>query len=256
MARQILDSELLELIDSTNGEFMKNQSEQNTAPAEWTHNQINSHEEEMTQSTQPIQELHEDTTRKTKSNTRNTRQTLRQLDRKLDRIQQDLTQVNRAQQTHETFSNSRQLAWSQPPRKHALTYVLTPSAAQVLFRILDPVFIQWQHMDQSIIVKTPRRYVARSVWRNLRGQTQITQPPACTRDHANFLHIPGFNIIQTTGVKFHFTPARMYCDVLVEGSVIVNDGIKMHLSRLAMIQKPFFLKAFISVVYMYRPTFM
>jgi len=95
--------------------------------------------------------------------------------------------------------------------------------------------------------------VARSDWRNSRGQ--IKQPPAGARDHANFLHIPGLNVIQTTGVKFRFTPAHMYCHVLVEGSVLVKNGIKIRLSRLAMTQMPFFLKAFISVVYMYRPTF-
>jgi len=77
MPKQISDFELLDLIDSIIGVFMKNHAEQNTAPAEWIHNHINSHEEEMTQTTQSIQELHEDTTRKIKSNTRNTRQTLR-----------------------------------------------------------------------------------------------------------------------------------------------------------------------------------
>ena len=61
-------------------------------------------------------------------------------------------------------------------------------------------------MDQSIIVKTPRRYVARSVWHNRSGQ--VTQPLARARNYANFLHVPGFNIIETPGVKFRFTSAR------------------------------------------------
>ena len=112
------------------------------------------------------------------------RQTLPQLDRNLDRIQQDLAQVSRAQQTRKTSNNTRRLAWSQPPCKHALTYARIPSAARVLFHILDPVFIQWHHIDQNIIVNTPRRYVVRSVWRNLRSKK--TQPPARARDHVNF----------------------------------------------------------------------
>ena len=95
-------------------------------------------------------------------------------------------------------------------------------------------------MDHSIIVKTPRRYVARPVWRNSRGQ--ITQPPACSKDYANFLHIPGLNIIQTTGIKFHFTPARMYRDLLVEDRVMVNNGIKLRLTRIVMTQQVVFPK--------------
>jgi len=57
-----------------------------------------------------------------------------------------------------------------------------------------------------------------------------------------FLHITGLNVIQTTGVKFRFTPARMSCHVLVEGSVLVKNGIKIRLSRLAMTQLAIFPK--------------
>ena len=68
------------------------------------------------------------------------------------------------------------------------------------------------------------------------------------QDHANFfffsnfLHIPGLNVIQTTGLKFRFTPARMHRHVLVEGSVLVNNGIKIRLSCLAMTQQAIFPK--------------
>ena len=62
-------------------------------------------------------------------------------------------------------------------------------------------------MDQSIIVKTPRRYVARSVWHNRSGQ--VTQPLARARNYANFLHVPGFNIIETPEISLHIcTPRR------------------------------------------------
>ena len=111
-------------------------------------------------------------------------QTLKQLDRKLDKIHQDLAQVSRSQQTSGPPREARPSVWSVPPHNLALTYELTPSTARVVFRILDPVFIQWNHVDQSIIVKTPRRYVAKPVWRNSRGQ--VTQSLAHARDYANF----------------------------------------------------------------------
>jgi len=115
-----------------------------------------------------------------------------------------------------------------------------PSAARVVFRILDPVFIQWNHMDQNIIVITPKKYVAKSVWRNSRGQ--VTQTPARARDYATFLHIPGLKISQTTGVKFRFTPAHLYRDLLIEDRVMVDNGIKIHLTRRAMNQNVVFPK--------------
>jgi len=79
--------------------------------------------------------------------------------------------------------------WNCPPRNPDLIYELTPSAARVVLRILDPVFIQWNHMDQNIMVRTPRRYDAKPVWRNSRGQ--VTQPLARARDYANFYTYQG-----------------------------------------------------------------
>jgi len=137
--------------------------------------------------------------------------------------------------------------WSCPPRNPALTYELTPGSARVVFRVLDPVFIQWNHMDQSIIVKTPRRYAAKPVWCNSRGQ--VTQPLARTRDYGNFLHIPGLHIIQKTGVRFRFTPACMYRELPLEDRVIVDNGIKIRLTRTALTQQVAFPKG----VYLGRP---
>jgi len=93
MVEQISDTERLDLNDSTTGNFMENQSTQNPAPIEWTDTQHNSHVEEMPQTKQHLQELQEGKIRTIRCKSQNTRQTLRQLDRKLDRIHQDLAQA-------------------------------------------------------------------------------------------------------------------------------------------------------------------
>jgi len=60
------------------------------------------------------------------------------------------------------------------------------------------------------------------------------------QDYAKFLHISGLHVIQNNRVHFHFTPARKYCDLLVEDKVAVDDGIKIRLTRLATIQQVVF----------------
>jgi len=101
MAEQVSDSELLDLNDNNIEDFMSNKSTQHPAKTEWTDTQSNSHEEEMTQTTQLIPESQDERTRKMRSKSRNTRQTLKQFDRKLDKIHQGLAQVSRSQQTRE-----------------------------------------------------------------------------------------------------------------------------------------------------------
>jgi len=54
MAEQISDSELLDLNDNNIEDFMSNKSTQHPATTDWTDTQSNSHEEEMTQTTQLI----------------------------------------------------------------------------------------------------------------------------------------------------------------------------------------------------------
>ena len=130
--------------------------------------------------------------------------------------------------------------WNCPPRNPDLIYELTPSAARMVLRILDPVFIQWNHMDENIMVRTPRRYDAKPVWRNSRGQ--VTQPLARARDYANFLHIPGLHIIQKTGARFRFAPACMYRELLLEDRVIMDNGIKIRLTHTALTQQVAFAK--------------
>jgi len=86
----------------------------------------------------------------------------------------------------------------------------------------------------KIIIKTPRRYVAKPLWRDSRGH--VTPIRARARDYAKFLHIPGLHVIQTGGVQFHFIPARTCRDLLVKDRVTVDDGIKIRLTRLATTQ--------------------
>ena len=90
-------------------------------------------------------------------------------------------------------------------------------------------------MDQKIIVKTPRRYVANPLWRDSRGH--VMPMLARAQDYAKFLQIPGLHVIQNNGVHFYFTPARTYSDLLVEDKVAVDDGIKIRLTRLATTQQ-------------------
>ena len=89
-------------------------------------------------------------------------------------------------------------------------------------------------MDQKIFIETPRRFVAKPLWRDSRGH--VTAILARARDYAKFLHIPGLHVIQNSGVQFQFRPARTFRDLLVEDRVTVDDGIKIRLTRLATTQ--------------------
>ena len=198
----------------------------------WTDTQNDHHEKaDGIPDTQHTTELQERKTQRTRGKSRNTCQTLRNLDRKLDKIHQDLAQVSRSQCRNESQQRPRPLIGRNPPYKSALTYELTPTTARIVFCILDPNCIQWLHVDQKIIVKTPRRYVAKPLWRDSRGH--VTPLLVRAQDYAKFLHIPGLHVIQNSGVQFHFTPARTYRDLLVEDRVAVDDGIKIRLTRLA-----------------------
>jgi len=66
MTEQISDTELLDLNDRANGDFMENQPTQNTDSAEWIDTQTNSREEELKHTTHQPQEAHEDKTQKNK----------------------------------------------------------------------------------------------------------------------------------------------------------------------------------------------
>jgi len=149
-----------------------------------------------------------------------------------------LAQVSWSQWRNESPHRPRPLIGRKLPYKPPLTYELTPTAARVVFRILNPNCIQCLHVDQKIIIKTPQRYEAKPFWRDWRDQ--VTTTLARARDYATFLHIPGLHVIQMHDVQFHFTPARAYRDLLVEYRVAVNDGIKIRLTRLATTKQAVF----------------
>jgi len=55
-------------------------------------------------------------------------------------------------------------------------------------------------VDQKIIIKTPRTFVAKPLWRYARDH--VTPILARARDYAKFLHTPGLHVIQNNGVHF------------------------------------------------------
>jgi len=131
---------------------------------------------------------------------------LRNLDHKLDKIHHDLAQVSRSQWRNESQQRPRPPIGRKLLYKPPLTYELTPAAARVVFRILNPNCIQWLHVDQKIIIKAPQSYEAKPLWSDSRGQ--VTSTLARARDYAKYLHIPGLHVIQMHDVQFYFTPAR------------------------------------------------
>ena len=150
-----------------------------------------------------------------------------------------MAQVSWSQRRNESQQRPRPLT-GRNPHVRILTYELTPAAARIVFRILNPNYIQWLYGDQKIIIKTPRRYVAKPLWCDSRGH--VTPMLARVQDHAKFLHIPGLHVIKNNGVHFHFMPARKYCDLLVENKVVLYDGIKIKLTSLAITQQAVFLR--------------
>ena len=232
MAEHIPNFELLDLNDNPLEGNTGNKTTPISPPMRWTYTQNDHHElEDGIPDTQHTPEPQERKTQRTRSKSRNTRQTLRNLDRKLDKIYQDLARVSRSQRRNESQQRPRPLIGRNPSYKYALTYELTLVTAPVVFRILNPNCIQWIQVDQKIIIKTPRRYVAKPLWRDSCGH--VTPMLARAQHYAKFLHIPGLHVIQNSGVQFHFTPARTYRDLLVEDRVAVDDGIKIRLTRLA-----------------------
>ena len=183
-------------------------------------------------------ELQERKTQRTRGKSRHTRHTLRNLDRKLDKIHRDLAHVSWSQRRNESQQRPRPLTGWKRPYTNALTYELTTTAAHVVFRILNPNCIQWLYEDQKIIIKTPRRYETKPLWRDSRGQ--VTPTLARAQAYAKFLYIPGLQVIQNNGVHFHFTPARKYRDLLVKDKVTVYNGIKIKLTSLATTQQAVF----------------
>jgi len=239
MAEHIPDFELLDLNDNLLEDNTGNKITPISPSMRWTDTQNDHHKKaDGIPDTQHTPETQERNTQRTRGKSRNTRHTLRNLDRKLDKIQRDLAQVSWSQRRNESQQRPRPLTERNPPYKYALTYELTPAAARVVFRVLDPNCIQRLYGDQKIIIKTPRRYVAKPLWRDSRGH--VTPILARAQDYAKFLHISDLHVIQNNGVHFHFTPERKYRDLLVKDKVAVYDGIKIKLTSLATTQQVVF----------------
>jgi len=239
MVEHIPDFELLQSNDNLLEDNTDNKTMPTSPSARWADTQNDHHDlADGISDTQHTPELQERKTQRTRGKSHNTHQTLRNLDRKLDKLHRDLAQVSWLQRRNESQQRPRPLTGRKPPHKNALTYELTPAAARVVFRILNPNCIQWVYGDQKIIIKTPRRYVAKPLWRDSRGH--VTPILARAQDYAKFLHIPGLQVIQNNGVHFHVTPVRKYRDLLVENKVAMYDGIKIKLTSLAITQQAVF----------------
>jgi len=137
MAEHIPDFELLDLNENLLEDNTGNKTTPTSPTMRWTNIQNDHHEKvDGIPDTQHTPEPQERKTQRTRGKSRNTRQTLRNLDRKLDKIHQDLAQVSRSQRRNESQQRPRPLIGRNPPYKPALTYELTPAAARVVFRIL------------------------------------------------------------------------------------------------------------------------
>ena len=239
MAEHIPDLELLQLNDNLLEDNKGNKTMSTSPSVRWTNTQNDHHDSaDGISDTQHTPELQERKTRRTKDKSRNTRHTLRNLDRKLDKIHRDLAYVSWSQRRNESQRRPRPITGRKPPHTNALTYDLTPVAAHVVFRIFNPNCMQWLYEDQKIIIKTPRRYETKLLWRDSRGQ--VTPMLARAQAFAKFLYIPGLQVIQNKGVHFHFTPARKYRDLLVKDKMVVYNGIKIKLTSLAITQRAVF----------------
>ena len=96
MAEQISDSEILDLNDNIFEENTGNKTTPSSPTMQWTDTQNNRHEEGKISTIQHTPEPQEEKTKKTRGKSCNTRETLRHLDRKLDKMHQDLAQVSRS----------------------------------------------------------------------------------------------------------------------------------------------------------------
>jgi len=200
MAEHIPDLELLQLNDNLLEDNTGNKTMPTSPSVRWADTRNDHHDSaDGISDTQHTPELQERKIQRTRSKSRNIRHTLRNLDRKLDKIHRDLAQVSWSQRRNESQQRPRLLTGRNPPYTNALTYELTPAAARVVFRILNLNCIQWLYGDQKIIIKTPRRYETKPLWRDSRGQvTRCWLVPKTTQNFCTYLAFMSFRITECT----------------------------------------------------------
>jgi len=121
-----------------------------------------------------------------------------------DKIHNDLAKVHKdtlPQQASKIQPVTNQGSGHRPAKiNSARTYQLIPQPSNVPFRILDPIYIKWQSFPHSLSIKTPRRFVAKpnEPYHSRHVQSQSTK----AIDYSSYLLIPGFCMIQNTGIKF------------------------------------------------------
>jgi len=150
MAEQLSDPELLDSSANILEENTDYKTTHISSPTQETDTQNDNHDKENgTSDIQQTPEPRERKRQRIRDKSRNTRRTLRNLDHKLDKIHHDLAQVSRSQWRNESQQRPRPPIGRKLLYKPPLTYELTPAAARVVFRILNPNCIQWLHVDQK-----------------------------------------------------------------------------------------------------------
>jgi len=236
MSEQISDSELLELNTDNTGENEET-TEMTISPlTHWQDTQQESRDEDHKRRT-PSQTspLRKKADKRSREKNHQTRRNLRDLNRKLEKIHQHLARTQPPHYQNRSLQKTRPIINPQRPRQSMLTFELTPTMNRLAFRIFDTENIKWIHTEQKIILKTPKRYVAASLWRDANGQPVQRQTQA--RDLMKFIHIPGIRAFHNQGMQFYFKPTRIYRDVLLENFAIVSEGIRLRLSRVAASQR-------------------
>jgi len=114
MAEHISDSELLDLNDNIFEENIENKTTPISPAMRWSDTQNTSHEEDQMPTIQRTPEPQEEKTKQARGRSRNTHQTLRHLDRKLDKIHQDLAHVSKSQRWNEPQQQVRSITGRNP----------------------------------------------------------------------------------------------------------------------------------------------
>ena len=167
---------------------------------------------------------------------------LRKLNRKLSKIHQDLTQIRHRRQPNQ---KSRQITYI-PPHIRALPRPSTTARRTIeltvrfpfnlTFQIMDNVSIKWDLVDQSFLLRNPKRCaINRSDM-----ATRRTMTPSTT-DQNNFIYIvPGIVVLHAESVNYHFTPAPEFCGILQAGRVMVGHGVRVHLTHQGVTKRAIF----------------
>jgi len=120
-------------------------------------------------------------------------------------------------------------------RQPELIHELTSLCSYIVVRIFYPKCVKWNPVTQELLLKNPRRFIAKHVWHTpQRSEPLRIVTPA---DYSVYLYMGGLSVIHNYNTKFRFIPSRSYRKIFKESQIVVNQGIKLHLTHLAVSQK-------------------